>query len=201
MHALPRTIVAAALAIAFAAPGAASAQFTNSYFFGDSLSDAGSFKPVLPPGTGLFTTNPGPVWVTPFSEYYGLSVSPANQGGNDYAQGGARVTLLPGYPPVPPISGAVPIATQITQFLAKGPADPKAIYSVQGGGNDLFTQLDLLVAGQINVMQLQANVTLAARSSGRRSPRCRRAGRETSSSGTCRTPAPRHPVGTRDSGR
>jgi len=162
MHALPRTIVAAALAIAFAAPGAASAQFTNSYFFGDSLSDAGSFKPVLPPGTGLFTTNPGPVWVTPFSEYYGLSVSPANQGGNDYAQGGARVTLLPGYPPVPPISGAVPIATQITQFLAKGPVDPKAIYSVQGGGNDLFTQLDLLVAGQINVMQLQANVTLAA---------------------------------------
>ena len=27
-------------------------QFSNVYFFGDSLTDAGSFKPVLPPGTG-----------------------------------------------------------------------------------------------------------------------------------------------------
>jgi hypothetical protein len=53
------SMAATAVALALAA-GNASAQFTNIFFFGDSLTDAGSFKPVLPPGTGLFTTNPGP---------------------------------------------------------------------------------------------------------------------------------------------
>ena len=47
--------VAVALTFALAA-GTASAQFTNSYFFGDSLTDSGSYKPVTPPGTGRFTT-------------------------------------------------------------------------------------------------------------------------------------------------
>src|SRR6478752_6001812 len=132
MRIFTRALLAGALALAAAGPAAA--QFSNLYVFGDSLSDVGSFKPVVPAGGGLFTTNPGPVWVTPFAANYGLSVSPANQGGNDYAEGGARVTQLPGVPAEPPTGTAVPIATQISQFLAKGPANPNAIYSVQGGG-------------------------------------------------------------------
>src|SRR5262245_38376185 len=156
------TLVAAAFVAVLVAQGRASAHYTTAYFFGDSLSDDGSFKPVLPPGTGLFTTNPGPIWVTPFAANYGFTVAPANQGGNDYAYGGARVTQQPGFPPTPPTGAAVPIATQITQFLAKGPADPGAIYSVQGGANDIFTQLTLLQQGQITQDQLRANVALAA---------------------------------------
>ena len=89
--------VAVALTFALAA-GTASAQFSNSYFFGDSLTDSGSYKPVTPPGTGRFTTNPGPVWAQLVAEHYGTTASPANQGGTDYAQGGARVTGLPGVP-------------------------------------------------------------------------------------------------------
>ena len=162
MRVLQRTLLASAIAAALAFPGVASAQFSNAYFFGDSLSDTGSYKPVLPPGTGLFTTNPGPVWVTPFANYYGLTASPANQGGNDYAQGGARVTQQPGVPVTPPTGSAVPIATQVSQFLAKGPADQNAIYSIQGGANDIFTQLGLLQAGLITPAQLGANVGLAA---------------------------------------
>ena len=53
------SLAATAVMLALGA-GNASAQFTNIYFFGDSLTDSGSYKPVLPPGTGLFTTNPGP---------------------------------------------------------------------------------------------------------------------------------------------
>ena len=45
------TLVAGALAFALSA-GTASAQFTNTYIFGDSLSDAGQFG-------SRFTTNPG----------------------------------------------------------------------------------------------------------------------------------------------
>ena len=160
MRTLQRTLVAGAIALAFSAPAAA--QFSNTFFFGDSLIDAGSFKPVVPPGTGLFTTNPGPIWVTPFGQYFGFSVSPANQGGTDYAYGGARVTLLPGFPPTPPIASAVPIATQVSNFLAKGPADPTALYTINGGANDIFTQLTAAQAGAITQAQAQANVTLAA---------------------------------------
>src|SRR5512140_2947445 len=87
MRKFKRTLIAAAITTAVFASGSASAQFSNAYFFGDSLTDAGSFKPVLPPGTGLFTTNPGPIWVTPFTQHYGLTATPANQGGNDYAYG------------------------------------------------------------------------------------------------------------------
>lgn len=157
-----RTLLAAAVTTALAASGTASAQFTNAYFFGDSLSDAGSYKPVLPPGTGQFTTNPGPVWTVPFAAYYGFTTGPANQGGTDYAWGGARVTQQPGYPPAPPTAAALPVSTQIANHLAKGPLDATAIYSVQGGANDIFTQMADYATGKITAAQLQGNVAVAA---------------------------------------
>lgn len=156
------TRIAAAVAFSLAA-GTASAQFSNFWVFGDSLSDAGSFKPVLPPGTGLYTTNPGPMWTQVLAGRYGMTSSPANQGGNDYAEGGARVSQQPGVPPqFPPTANATPVLTQITQFLSHGPADPGALYSVWAGGNDLFTQFALLQAGAITPAELQANMALAA---------------------------------------
>lgn len=158
--------LAAAVALAVAgslAATPATAQFSNFWVFGDSLSDAGSFKPALPPGTGLFTTNPGPIWTTVLAERYGLTSTPANQGGNDYAEGGARVSQQPGVPPNFPLTAnATPVLTQISQYLSQGAADPGALYSVWAGGNDLFTQFSLLQAGQITAAQLQANMALAA---------------------------------------
>ncbi|MEP7206306.1 MAG: autotransporter domain-containing protein [Casimicrobiaceae bacterium] len=145
---------------ALAAP--AHAQYGSVYFFGDSLTDAGSFKPVLPAGTGLFTTNPGPVYATVVGGYYGLPVAPANQGGNDFAQGGARATQLPGVPNAPPTASATPIAQQVGQLLARGPVDPNGLYLVWGGANDLFYQLGLAGAGAITPAQLQANLATAA---------------------------------------
>ena len=65
MQNFKRTLLAGAVALAVSAPAAA--QFSNVYFFGDSLTDSGNFKSVLPPGTGLFTTNPGPVWSQVFA--------------------------------------------------------------------------------------------------------------------------------------
>jgi outer membrane lipase/esterase len=158
---MKRAMLAGAVALIVAAP--ATAQFTNVYFFGDSLSDGGQYKPLLPPGTGLFTTNPGPVWPTVFAGDLGFAAIPSTQGGTDYAYGGARVTSLPGVLP-PPLSPslATPIATQVQQFLAKGPLDPNAIYSIQGGGNDFFYQFGLLLAGQSTPAQLQAALGTAA---------------------------------------
>jgi outer membrane lipase/esterase len=163
MRKIRKTLLASALAAGLGlTQGDASAQFSGFYFFGDSLSDAGSFKPVLPPGTGKFTTNPGPIWAEVFAQRYGFTATPANQGGNDYAEGGARVTQLPGVPNTPPTGTATPVATQVQNFLGKGAINPGALYSVWAGGNDVFFQLGLAAAGAATPAQVQANVATAA---------------------------------------
>jgi len=163
MRRMKRTALAAALFVALSlGHREAAAQFSGVFFFGDSLSDAGSFKPVLPPGTGKFTTNPGPIWAEVVGQHYGFVVTPSNQGGTDYAEGGARVTDLPGVPPTPPTGTATPVATQISNLLAKGPLNSGALYSVWAGANDLFFQLGLLQAGAITPTQLQANLATTA---------------------------------------
>jgi outer membrane lipase/esterase len=154
-----KAVVAGAVALACSAPAAA--QWSGFVFFGDSLTDAGSYKPVVPAGLGRFTTNPDLVWAQVLGERYGFAITPANQGGTDYAYGGARVTLLPGYPNQAPTGSAVPIATQVTQAIGKG-IDPNAVYAVWGGANDIFTQLGAVQAGTITAAQAQGAVALAA---------------------------------------
>jgi outer membrane lipase/esterase len=163
MRRMNRTVLASALFIGLALNhGEAAAQFSGFYFFGDSLTDAGSFKPVLPPGTGKFTTNPGPVWAEVLAQRYGFTATPANQGGNDYAEGGARVTQLPGFPNTPPTGTATPVATQVQNFLGKGAVNSGALYSVWAGANDVFVQLQLAATGAATPAQVQANLATAA---------------------------------------
>ena len=124
MQKFKRALLAAAVGISVSAP--ASAQFSAFYLFGDSLTDTGYYKPVVPPGTGLFTTNPGPVWATVVAGHLGVTANPVNvAGGTNYAQGGARVTGLPGIPPVAPTATAVPIATQVTNIPCERSGRPE----------------------------------------------------------------------------
>jgi outer membrane lipase/esterase len=161
MRNFKRTLLAGAIALALSAPAAA--QFSNAIFFGDSLSDSGNYKSQLPPGTGKFTTNPGPVWSEVFAQNFGLMALPSNSGGTNYAFGGARVTDLPGVvgPPLNPFD-ATPVATQVQQYLAKGKVDPNAIYAIQAGGDDFFYQFGLLAAGAATPAQVQAALGQAA---------------------------------------
>ena len=152
-----RSLLAAALAVA-ATPALATdfTQFSNTVFFGDSLSDSGFFQPVLVAQFGpdaaiaaRFTTNPGFVWAEYLADYYGGNAAPAWQltptgiaagTGNDYAAGGATVSPGPGFPPTPPIQFAPSLTDQVGAYLGAngGTADPNALYSVWGGANDLF---------------------------------------------------------------
>ena len=100
--------IAAALALAFSA-ASASAQFTNAYVFGDSLSDAGQYG-------ARFTTNPGLVTPMYVGQHFGLTTAPSFTGGLDYAQGGARVNSPS--PLIPPSAPNLSIVQQITQKLA-----------------------------------------------------------------------------------
>lgn len=143
-----RTTLAAAMALA-AAPAMAQATFSQTVFFGDSLTDAGFFRPLLPPSTqavtGQFTTNPGYVWSQYLADYYGTSAAPGWTAsptgptagtGTNFAVGGARVDTA-----VTGALGPTPsLAAQIAFYLNAngGRADPNALYTVWGGANDLF---------------------------------------------------------------
>ena len=137
-----RSLLAVALAMAAAPVLAQDGPYTQTVFFGDSLTDAGYFRPLLPasvrPVTGQFTTNPGFVWSQYLAEYYGTSAYANGNGqvGTNYAAGGARVgTNTTG------ALGPIPsLATQVNTYLAStgGRADPNALYTVWGGANDLF---------------------------------------------------------------
>lgn len=173
---LPALVASAILA---AAPSAYAQRtsnpgvFDNVVVFGDSLSDAGTFRPFLlgvglpasvVAGMGRFTTNPGPIWAELVAQYYtGSAATPSNAGGNDYAQGGARVTGTPGVG-TPPGMAERPVSTQISEYLGRtgGAADPHSLYTIWAGANDIFFNLGALQAGQITQAQLQANVLGAA---------------------------------------
>ena len=142
--------VAATLALAASPVFAQSAQtFDETVFFGDSLTDAGFFRPLLPasaqPVTGQFTTNPGFVWAQYLADYYGTNAStawlatgatPRADTGTNYAVGGARN----GTDSVGALGYTPSLNSQVNAYLARtgGKANPNALYTVWGGANDLF---------------------------------------------------------------
>lgn len=138
-----RTLLVMSVA-ALCGANATAAEFSNTYFFGDSLTDSGSYAPFLPPGTGRFTTNPGPVWAENLAAELGTDATPATNGGSNFAQGGGRVTLQPGVPDANPLTAAaVPVREQVSAFLVRsGAADPDALYVVWAGANDIFRAID-----------------------------------------------------------
>ncbi|MCA1713891.1 MAG: SGNH/GDSL hydrolase family protein, partial [Gammaproteobacteria bacterium] len=157
-----RTVLAAVLVLALiAAPALAQTRtYSQTVFFGDSLTDAGFYRPFLiqqagPQAAlvGRFTTNPGLVWAEYLAQFYGTGADPAwgltstgivGANGTNYAAGGARINLGPGFPPSPPTRAAPPLSTQINAYLAAngGRADPGALFVVWGGANDLFFHLN-----------------------------------------------------------
>ena len=99
---------------------AAMPDFTEVVVFGDSLSDTGN--------AGRFSN--GPVWVEYIAKSLGRDLAPSSRGGRNYAIGGARTH-----------GGPTSLRAQLDEFLGglpQGKADPKALYVVYGGGNDLL---------------------------------------------------------------
>ncbi|HEX5092039.1 MAG TPA: autotransporter domain-containing protein [Burkholderiales bacterium] len=144
----PYTTLAAACALALCATPAGAGDFAQSVYFGDSLTDAGTFG-------ARFTTNPGAVWSQNLAVRLGTSAAPAVAGGSNYAVGGARVTSLPGIPASPPTDLATPITAQIDSYLAStaSAASPGALYSVWGGANDIFFATGLGAGAPAYVVQ------------------------------------------------
>jgi phospholipase/lecithinase/hemolysin len=124
--------------------------------FGDSLSDVGTYALATTQfAGGRFTTNPGQVWTQDVANYYGDTLTPAvtgglgaptqAAGGLGFAQGGARVALTPGIGA--PTLTALPITTQIQNYLTQyGSFNANQLVLIQGGPNDIFTQVQIAAA-------------------------------------------------------
>ena len=141
-----RTALAAALALA--AMPAFAQTYSSTVFFGDSLTDTGAFRPALvatqgPAAAivGRFTTNPGLIWAEYLADFYGTNAAPSNQGGTNYAVGGARIGSNGTQVFAPGVSVTIPsLQTQVNAYLGAngGRADANALHTVWGGANDLF---------------------------------------------------------------
>ena len=164
---LRRTLLTAAIALAaapaFAQPG--DSPFTQTIFFGDSLTDGGFFRSLLPANvqnvTGQFTTNPGFVWSQYLADYYdsnanvawkATGATPLLADGNNWAVGGARV----GTDSVGALGYTPSLASQYARYLSSGKTvDPNALYTVWGGANDLFavqanpSQANAIIGGAV----------------------------------------------------
>ncbi len=134
-----RYLVLAAAVVA--APAAAIPAPSAIYVFGDSLVDAGNvdaavgsdkFNPrALGYAPGRFTN--GPDYTDLLSQnLYGRYLTPSLLGGTNFAFGGARIV---------DVGGAVPdLALQVGAYYkaSNNIADPKALYIINDGGNDVF---------------------------------------------------------------
>lgn len=121
--------------------------------FGDSLSDVGTYAPVIQShfGGGRFTTNPGEVWTQKVAEYYGDTLTAAYlggfgqplvaAGGLGYAQGGSDVVNAQGegWAPNSMAATTVPVVTQVANYLgAHTSFNGNQLVLVNGGANDIF---------------------------------------------------------------
>jgi phospholipase/lecithinase/hemolysin len=108
--------------------------------FGDSLSDTGNAyiatlhgkAPSPPYYHGRFSN--GPVWIEDFAAKFGLTIAPALSGGTDFAMAGAKTG-----------SGADRLSYQADLYLllsAFSRPDPRALYVVFAGANDVRSALD-----------------------------------------------------------
>jgi outer membrane lipase/esterase len=133
--------------------------YSNIYFFGDSVSDSGNVALAAGMPTGLpqvvtgntyipdFPYAPsgrfsnGPVWAEVFAAKYGLSAAPSLAGGTDFAFAGARTAVSNGPSPT--------LTTQVGMFLNRtgGPAPSDALYVIAEVGNDARDALAAIGVG------------------------------------------------------
>jgi len=138
--------------IALSVPGRVNAAGFDQFFaFGDSTLDTGYFR--YPPRSGSLTFDQqmdiaiqfgatggwagnGVMNTTTLAQRFGLSAAPVNNGGTNYANGGATTIYNPASQGVP---NRVCTIQQIENYLQStgGHADPAALYLIKSGDNDV----------------------------------------------------------------
>jgi outer membrane lipase/esterase len=146
MIGMARFAAVAALATLGMAGAARATVYDSLVVFGDSLSDTGNIciaspvncPPSPPYAAGRFSN--GPIYADVLAQKLGLPLTPYLAGGTDFAFGGARAdnSVDPDSPAPPTIPQQAALYLTGTGFVA----DPKALYVIFAGGNDLETALE-----------------------------------------------------------
>ena len=134
------------------------AQFNQFIAFGDSTIDTGYFRYNKTPiqevvlaavakGVSGGFVGSGEMNTTILAKKFNLSAAPVGGGGFNYANGGA-LTFYPSvyHPPGTSVEAQnIPTVTQIANYLhsVQGVANPKALYLISTGSNDLTHKVDL----------------------------------------------------------
>ncbi|MGN2246741.1 autotransporter domain-containing protein [Frateuria sp. GZRR35] len=154
-----RTCLASAILVTLAFSSVAAAtDFSKVVVFGDSLNDNGNLS--LSQGSPIplrFTTNPGMVAIEIAGARLGLPVSPSVAGGTDYAWGGAGVL---NNAPNTPLT-AQTVTAQVNSYLADVSIDPKALYAIWGGANDIFFHATAVAASSTAQQLIASNIAAA----------------------------------------
>jgi outer membrane lipase/esterase len=147
-HWLSRSPIALLVAFVMVSTALSAHAQSAIYVFGDSYSDvgndyfvssaAGDPTPLSPPYyMGRFSD--GPLWIEHLASAHGITLTPSEEGGTDYAFGGAELLA-----PVPTPLGPIPsVEQQVGEYLEAhgGKADPHALYVLAGGGNDILNAI------------------------------------------------------------
>jgi hypothetical protein len=181
MHTTRLAIVSLTFAL-FAAPAVAK-PFTALWVFGDSSVDAGSFRvapytgdsyvdyylaPTTPNGKTGFqkwgigkpTSSPGPMNSEELAALLGVTASPQNQGGTNYAFSGAR-NALPNHCPNCGFPNAIPTTQQIANFLSRNKPNNTELFYISSGGNDVKYAVNVIGSGTCDT-SAQSYLTTAA---------------------------------------
>lgn len=118
---------------------AATPTYDALYVFGDSYCDVGNLfiatggAEAAAPYYDMRFSN-GPLWVDHVAGFLRVPLTAYLQGGTDYAFGGAWVTEPQS------VTGVPSVPQQVEIYLSQhgGKADPKALYILEGGGNDIL---------------------------------------------------------------
>jgi outer membrane lipase/esterase len=157
--------IVACLALLSLAAHAALPTYSAIYVFGDSYSDVGNAAIAtggVYPGSlyynGMFSN--GPIWIEHVAGAMHLPMFPSLDtidNGTDYAVGGAWVTK-----PASIDGFTVPdVPQQVALYLSAhgNKADPKALYIIQGGGNDIIGNLSSGITPQALGFQIALGIS------------------------------------------
>lgn len=116
--------------LAFYASLAPAINFSQLYFIGDSLTDSGNH--------GVESNDS--TWAKYLSNDYGYNLTPSNQGGTNYAAGGAVTGPEHTAPANDQATNNMDV--QLGELLKKQPSlNPNALYTIWGGGNNFLGSL------------------------------------------------------------
>ena len=145
--------------------------FSRIFSLGDSLTDGGTYSNAIKAGNPAapnilyrFTDNApdgsSRTWAEVLARRLGLtltpdSINPTSNGGNNYAEGGSRVSQQPGINNAPAqLITTIPVSTQVDRLLADQPRlNNRDLVVIWAGANDVFFQLGLVSAGAITTTQ------------------------------------------------